>query len=130
VDNAHTFENYTKYLANNGKSLDYVVTQIGFNEENDNASVLFTPTRFIRKEEFDVTSKLTSKPEVQKLVIMTPYQADTAGKSLPAPAKATAKAEESDEAAEPVKRESKKAATPAATKKDLDSVLKAWTDEE
>jgi len=124
VDNAHTFENYTKYLANNGKSLDYVVTQIGFNEENDNASVLFTPMRFIRKEEFDVTSKLTSKPEVQKLVIMTPYQADTAGKALPAP---KAKAEESEE---PTKRESKKAATPAATKKDLDSVLKAWTDEE
>lgn len=124
VDNAHTFENYTKYLANNGKSLDYVVTQIGFNEENDNASVLFTPMRFIRKEEFDVTSKLTSKPEVQKLVIMTPYQADTAGKALPAP---KAKAEEPEE---PTKRESKKAATPAATKKDLDSVLKAWTDEE
>jgi hypothetical protein len=26
ADNTHTFENYTKYLANNGKSLDYVVT--------------------------------------------------------------------------------------------------------
>lgn len=129
VDNAHTFENYTKYLANNGKSLDYVVTQIGFNEENDNASVLFTPTRFIRKEEFDVTSKLTTKPEVQKLVIMTPYQADTAGKALPAP-KAAAKVEAADEAPEPTKRETKKAPTPAATKKDLDSVLKAWTDEE
>jgi hypothetical protein len=55
---------------------------------------------------------------------MTPYQADTAGKALPAP---KAKAEEPEE---PTKRESKKAATPAATKKDLDSVLKAWTDEE
>lgn len=122
IDNAHTFENYTKYLANNGKSLDYVVTQIGFNEENDNQSVLFTPTRFIRKEEFDVTSKLTTKPEVQKLVVMTPYQADTAGKALPAP--------KAEAVAEPTKRESKKVEATPATKKDLDSVLKAWTDEE
>ena len=120
------FENYTKYLANNGKSVDWFVTQISFNEDNDNQSVLFTPTRFIRKEEFDVTSKLTAKPEVQKLVIRTPYQADTAGKALPAP-KAEAKAEP---VAEPVKRESKKAEATPATKKDLDSVLKAWTDEE
>jgi hypothetical protein len=126
-DNAHTFENYTKYLANNGKSLDYVVTQIGFNEDNDNQSVLFTPTRFIRKEEYEVTSKLGGKPEVQKLVIMTPFQADTAGKALPAP---KAEAAPAEEAGEPVKRESKKTAAAPTAKKDLDSVLKQWTDEE
>jgi predicted glutamine amidotransferase len=34
-DNTHPFESYTKYLANNGKSLDYVVTQMSFNEDND-----------------------------------------------------------------------------------------------
>ena len=124
-DNAFTFGNYTKYLANNGKSLDYVLTQIGFNEENDNQSVLFTPTRYIRRDEFEVTSKLGTKPEVQKLVIMTPYQADTAGKALPAP-----KAAAAEEAAEPTKRETKKAAQTPTAKKDLDSVVKAWTDGE
>ena len=124
MDNSHTFEDYTKYLANNGKSLDYVVTQISFNEENDNQSVLFTPVRFINKGEYAVTGPLTSKPEVQKLVIMTPYQADT-GKALPAPTKAAA----APEAPEPTKRESKKPEAPVA-KKDLDSVVKAWSDEE
>lgn len=129
-DNAHTFENYTKYLANNGKSLDYVVTQISFNEQNDNQSVLFTPVRFINKGEYDVTSKVA--PETQKLVVMTPYQADVAGRTLPAPkaAPAKAQAEDVEDVAEPVKRESKAKPEAPAAKKDLASVVKAWGSEE
>jgi hypothetical protein len=126
IDNAFTFENYTKYLANNGKSLDYVVTTMQFNEDNDNQSVLFTPARYINKGEFAVTGNLGSKPEVQKLVVMTPYQAEAAGKALPAP---EAKPEVA-EAPEPTKRESKKAAPEPTAKKDLSSVVKAWSDEE
>jgi hypothetical protein len=130
-DNAYPFESYTKYLANNGKSLDYVVTTMSFNENNDNQSVLFTPARFINKEQYAVTGTLGAKPEVQKLVVMTPFQADTAGKALPAPAKAEAKPEADDEVPEPTKRESKKAAAPEPTaKKDLSSVVKAWSDGE
>lgn len=131
-DNTHTFENYTKYLANNGKSLDYVVTQLSFNENNDNQSILFTPVRFINKQEYAVTSEAAKKPETQKLVTMTPYQADMAGKqalAAPAPAPAATKAE--DAVAEPTKRESAKAEKPAPTaKKGLDDVVKAWSDEE
>ena len=124
-DNTHPFESYTKYLSNNGKSLDYVVTQISFNEDNDNQSVLFTPLRFINKGEYAVTSEVVKKPEVQKMVVMTPYQADVSGRTarLEAP-KAEAPV------AEPIKRESKKAEAPTVSKKDLDSVVKAWADEE
>lgn len=123
----HTFENYSKYLANNGKSIDHVVTQISFNEENDNQSVLFTAERFINRSEYEVTSKLAARPEVQKMVYMTPYQADVSGRTpkLEAPKAAAAPAEE----VEPKKRDSKKPEAPAA-KKNLDSVLKAWSDEE
>ena len=137
-DNTHTFENYTKYLSNNGKSLDYVMTQISPNESNDNQSVLFTPLRFINKEQYAVTSKVAALPAVQKMVIMTPYQADASGRApkLEAPkplgkafeeedAKALAQARK--EVSEPKKRESKKAEAPAPTeKKSLDSVLDAW----
>ncbi len=129
-DNTHTFENYTKYLANNGKSLDYVVTQISFNENNDNQSVLFTPVRFINKGEYAVTSKVA--PETQKLVIMTPYQADASGRALPAPKAEAPKAQpvtEEDAVAEPVKRESKAKPEAPAAKKDLASVVKAWGQE-
>lgn len=136
-DNTHTFENYSKYLANNGKSLDYVVTQISFNEDNDNQSVLFTPARFINKTEYAVTSVVAQKPEVQKMVIMTPYQADMSGRQqkleAPAPkaapkAKAAEPEPEGDDGGEPTVRPSKKAEAPAV-KKDLNSVLDAWTKE-
>ena len=125
-DNAFTFGNYTKYLANNGKSLDYVLTQISFNEDNDNQSVLFTPMRYITKDQFEVTGKLGSKPEVQKMVVMTPYQADVSGRAP----KLEAPKAQAIEAPAPTKRESKKAEAPTVTKKDLDSVVKAWTDED
>jgi len=147
-DNTHPFESYTKYLSNNGKSLDYVVTQLSFNEDNDNQSILFTPARFINKGEHTVTSKVAALPEVHKMVTMTPYQADVSGRApkLEAPkplgkafeeedakslAKARAEAEDDGVIEVPKKRESKKAveATPAS-KKSLDSVVAAWTEEE
>jgi len=138
-DNTHPFESYTKYLSNNGKSLDYVVTQLSFNEDNDNQSILFTPVRFINKSEHAVTSKVAALPEVHKMVTMTPYQADVSGRApkLEAPkaeapkAKAIQADAEADAVDEPKKRESKKAveATPAS-KKSLDSVVAAWTEEE
>ena len=62
-------------------------------------------------------------PEVQKMVVMTPYQADMSGR---APKLEAPKAE----VPAPAKRESKKAEAPTVTKKDLDSVVKAWSDEE
>jgi hypothetical protein len=126
-DNTHTFENYTKYLSNNGKSLDYVMTQISPNEANDNQSVLFTPLRFINKEQYAVTSKVATLPATQKMVIMTPYQADASGRApkLEAPKAAVPEAEA------PKKRESKKAEVAAPTeKKSLDSVLDAWGKED
>jgi hypothetical protein len=128
-DNTHTFENYSKYLSNNGKSLDYVITQISFNEENDNQSVLFTPTGYINKAQYAVTSEVAKKPDVLKMVVMTPYQADMAGKQakLEAPKAAAPKVESPIE--EPVKRPAKTEPKPTV-KKDLDSVVKAWSDED
>lgn len=125
-DKTHTFENYSKYLANNGKSIDHVVTQISFNEENDNQSVLFTAARFINRTEYEVTGKAGTRPEVQKLVVMTPYQADASNRAPKLEAPKAAAAEEDA----PKKRESSKKPEPPAAKKDLDSVLKAWSDEE
>jgi hypothetical protein len=132
-DNTHTFENYTKYLANNGKSLDYVVTQIGFNEDNDNQSVMFTPARFINKAEYEVTSKVAADPVVRKMVIMTPYQADVSGRApkLEAPKPVVNKAPTVEDAVqEPKKRVSLPKVAASAPKEELDDVLKAWGDEE
>jgi len=133
-DRTHMFENYSKYLANNGKSLDYVVTEISFNEDNDNQSVMFTATRFINKAEHTITSKHSALPETKKMVTMTPYQADVSGRTQSAaPALSAPKSKDVGdvEDVEPKKRETKKVETPApAAKTALDSVVKAWTDEE
>jgi hypothetical protein len=120
-DKLHPFDNYCKFLANNGKSIDHLITTISFNEDNDNQSVLFSATDYINRQQFDVIQKVGATEEVKRMVVMTPYQADVSGRApkLEAPAPQ----------AEPVKREAKKPEV-SVEKKDLNSVLKAWTDEE
>lgn len=136
AENTHTFENYIKYLGNNGKSLDWYITQMSFNENNDNQSLLFTPVEHIKRNHYDVITKVANTPAVQKMVTMTPYQAQTGAapkiaSPAPAPVAKVAVKVETEEIAEPVKRESKKAevATPTA-KPNLDAVLAAWGNEE
>ena len=125
-NNAHTFENYTKYLSGNGKSLDYVVTSISFNENNDNQSVLFTPVRYINKREYEAAQKVANTEQTKSLVMMTPSQADGVTKA-PAPAAIAApKVEEP----EPTKRPSKKTEAEPPAKKNLSDVVAAWSDEE
>ena len=54
VGNTHPFESYTKFLPANGESIDRIITQISF-DENETADVLkFTPVRHLTDEEIDV----------------------------------------------------------------------------
>ena len=75
-----------------------------------------------------MTSKVATKPEVLKMVIMTPYQADASGRAPKLDAAAPVPKLESP-IDEPTKREKKPEPKPTV-KKDLDSVVKAWSDEE
>lgn len=122
--NTHTFENYSKYLSNNGKSIDYMVTRISFNENNDNQSVLFSPARYINKREYDVVQRVANTEQVKALVVMTPAQAD--GAKQPALA---APAQQAEEMPEPTKRATKKSEEAPAPKKKLADVVAAWSDE-
>lgn len=126
VGDCFTFENYSKYLSSNGKSIDYVVTRISFNDENDNQSVLFNPTRFIKRNEFDVVQKVANAEQTKALVYMTPSQADGVSKQPPAIAAPQAKEAEP----EPTKRPSKKAEAEPTGKKNLADVVSAWSDGE
>jgi hypothetical protein len=151
---AHMFESYVKYLGNNGKSLDWYITKLSFNEDNDNQSILFSAVEHIKRSQYDVITRVGNTPEVQKMVIMTPFQARAEGAAkLGAPnmvqdkvtgtspkvnaelahavSKGRERVAETEEVAEPTKRESKKVEPPAPTaKRDLGSVLAAWSDEE
>ena len=93
----------------------------------------------IKRHHYDVVTKVGNTPEVQKLVTMTPFQAQTDGVAkleapkavAPKPVAPAPKAAEVEEVAEPVKRESKKVEVPTpVAKRDLNSVLAAWSDEE
>ena len=149
AENTHTFENYIKYLGNNGKSLDWYITKLSFNENNDNQSLLFTPVEHIKRNHYDVITKVANTPAVQKMVTMTPYQAQTGNSPRLAQDKVTGtsaaatsemahavskgreRVVETEEVAEPVKRESKKAEAAVPTAKpNLDAVLAAWGNEE
>lgn len=130
-ENTAPFETYAKYVANNGKSIDWIITRITSNEDNDNQSILFTPVGHINKAQYAITSELATKEEVKRLVVMTPYQAESAGNKALAAPKAAAVAEDDEEVEAPKKRPSVKSNTEApAAKKNLDSVVKAWSDEE
>jgi hypothetical protein len=124
VGDTMTFENYSKYLSGNGKSIDYVVTRISFNDENDNQSLLFNAARYIKRNEYETVQNVANTEQTKALVVMTPSQADGVTK---APALAAPKAEEP----EPVKRSSKKADSdpPPSNKKSLADVVSAWSDE-
>lgn len=125
VGDCLTFENYSKYLSSNGKSIDYVVTRISFNDSNDNQSVLFNASRYINRKEFEVAQKVATTEQTKALVVMTPSQADGVTKQPPAIA-----APKEEETAEPTKRASKKAdSEPPSTKKSLADVVSAWSDE-
>jgi len=151
---AHMFEGYVKYLGNNGKSLDWYITKLSFNENNDNQSILFSAVEHIKRHQYDVITKVGDTPEVHKMITMTSFQARTDGfAKLGAPnmvrdkvtgtspkvnaelahaaSKGRERVAETEEVAEPTKRESKKVEPPAPTaKRDLGSVLAAWSDEE
>lgn len=124
-DGTYTFENYTKYLSSNGKSIDFMVSQVSFNENNDNQSVLFSPTRYINRPEFEVVQKVANTEKTKSLVIMTPSQADGVVKKP-----ATLAAPKAAEIDEPVKRASKKTEEPPVEKKKLADVISAWSDED
>lgn len=125
VGDTMTFENYKNYLSSNGKSIDYMVTRISFNESNDNQSVLFNATRYINRNEHGIITKTASTDRVKALVTMTPSQADGVTK---APALAAPKKVEAEP--EPTKRPSKKVDAEPTSKKNLADVVSAWSNEE
>lgn len=126
--NVHPFESYLKFLPANGESIDRIVTQIAF-DENETADVVnFTPVRHLTDEEIDVVEAAQASPECKSVVQLTVAQQDGV-KKLPqatAPAKQVVEAEEVEE---PVKRTAKKTEAPAnAPKQNLADVVSAWSD--
>jgi hypothetical protein len=133
--NTHPFESYIKFLPANGESIDRIVTQISF-DENETADVLkFTPVRHLTDEEIDVVEAAQATPESKTVIQLTVAQQDGVIK-LPSAAKASAVGittpvfvETEEVIEEPVVKRSKKAeAPPTAPKANLADVVSAWSD--
>jgi hypothetical protein len=145
VGNTHPFESYKNFLPANGESIDRVVTEMRF-DENETGDVLkFTAVRHLTDDEIDLVETAQKSVEAKRFVQLTAAAMDGV-KKLPAaiPAKpapvvqqAAPKgpqfaAEDEDEpvAAEPIKRASKKSEPEApAPKKNLADVVSAWAEE-
>ena len=129
VGNTHPFESYAKFLPANGESIDRVVTEMRF-DENETADVLqFTAVRHLNDEEVEVVVAAQATSESKNAVALTVAQQDGVKKLPIAAAPKAEEAEEVEVIEEPVKRPSKKAeAPPAAPKQKLADVVSAWSD--
>jgi hypothetical protein len=125
VGNTHPFESYIKFLPANGESIDRIITQIAF-DENETADVLkFTPVRHLTDEEIDVVEAAQATQESKRVIQLTVAQQDGVVK-LPPAAKADPEPEVVDEPV--VKRAKKAEVPPAAPKAKLADVVNAWSD--
>jgi len=129
--NTHPFESYIKFLPANGESIDRIITQISFDEDETADVLKFTPVRHLSNEEIDVVEEAQQSGDSKRVIQLTVAQQDGVVK-LPPAAKTPAVAREKvevEEVQEPVKRPSKKAEAPSATPKAaLADVISAWSD--
>jgi hypothetical protein len=136
----HTFpfNAYIDYVFANGSDLESVITEISFNEDNDNQTVLFKAVDFVTKypQLESVVAEAMASPEAKKAVEMTVYQVDTqkdsdeAFENAPKQAAKVEEAEDEAPIAEPTKRGGKAKAEPSdAPKKSLADVVSDWSDD-
>ena len=126
--NVHPFESYLKFLPANGESIDRIVTQIAFDEEETADVLKFTPVRHLSDEEVDIVEAAQATPEAKSVVQLTVAQQDKVV-ALPTPTKAVKEVEVAeDPIEEPVKRTSKKAEAAPVAKSNLADVVNAWSD--
>ena len=131
--NTHPFESYIKFLAGNGESIDRVVTQISFDDNEESPTLQFTPVRHLLEEEAQLAMEAAESTEAKNAVVLTVAAQDKVKKLAQANAEfetvkkaAPVEAEEVSEEDEPKVRASKKEAAPQP-KKDLTDVLDAWS---
>ena len=140
--NIHPFKSYGKYIAGNGRQINKIVTQVSLDTDSATPKLFFSPVRHITNEEWEIVKETSDSQEAKNAITMTVAQSDgvkkpfvLAGKPLdeefekPAP-KAKAKVIEAEDAeiAEPTKRVTKKPDEAPAPKKNLASVISAWSD--
>lgn len=111
--NTHPFESYVRFLAANGESIDYVVTNVAYNLDADTMELQFTPVRPITDEEYELVVAAQADPATQRVIQLTVAEADGATAAKKA---STAVIEQDDEEEEAEETPPMKQAKPATKK--------------
>lgn len=120
---------YLDYVIANGENIDGVVTEIDFNEDNNNQSVLFRAVDFVASDP-DLQAAVDAaveSPESQKAIVLNVTAVDKSEDSNEEAFES--KPQVAEEVAEPTKRASKKATPPPTETKSLADVVSAWSDD-
>jgi hypothetical protein len=126
---------YIDYVIANGENIDGVVTEIDFNEDNNNQSILFRAVDFVSSHPDlqDVVAEAVESPESHKAVVLNVAVIDKGGDSNEEfeqkPKKTQVVKEVEEEVTEPTKRASKKVTPPPTESKSLADVVSAWSDD-
>jgi hypothetical protein len=135
ANHVHPLNAYIDYIIANGEDIDGVITEISFNENNDNQSVLFRAVDFVSSDPVlrSVVEEAVESPEAHKAVMLTAGAIDKGETEVPKAIAAPQVADEPDEPDEPVaaptKRASKKPEVSEAPKANLADVVSAWSDD-
>jgi len=123
-DIAHMpYQQYFKYVASQGHSIDRLITRLEFDDDADTPKLFFSPIGFPSREALPKLVDFGQSPEAKMAVTMTVYQADKGQKALPSLKDAIkANGGEVEEVDEPEVKPAKKKETVAA-KPDVNSVL-------
>lgn len=142
--NVHPFESYVKFLVANGESPDTVVTTISFDDEVEGMELLFSPSRPVSDEEWELIQKAQERPEAELYTRITTAHADGVTKEpkprieskaepKPEPKPKVLRSEDPEEdIEEPKKRPSKRVAEepPEDTQKaKLAAAIAEWEDD-
>jgi hypothetical protein len=125
---------YLDYVIANGENIDGVITEIDFNEDNNNQSVLFRAVDFVASHPDlqAVVEDAIESPEIHKAIALNVAVVDKGGDNNEEFEQKPKKVQvvEEEEVAEPVKRAAKKATPPPTeSKSSLADVVSAWSDD-
>lgn len=76
--NVHPFESYARYLAANGASLDYTVTNIAYDLDAETMQMQFKPVRLINDDELEIVQAAQQNPDLDRYVKLVVAEVDGA----------------------------------------------------
>ena len=119
------FDQYTKFVASNRRSINTVVTQASFDTDSATPKLFFDAVAHVTEAQYHAAVAAGATDEAKRAISYSVNASDGASKkkALPAP---EAKAVEADATPEPKKRASKE--VKVEPKKDLQDVMKQWAE--